>query len=48
MNAIGQHFPEIHPDKLEMEIPYWKDVIEFDDYSAKLQFPLLKTKPTGN
>ncbi|ORX57364.1 SGNH hydrolase [Hesseltinella vesiculosa] len=47
MELIGKHFPEIHPDALEMEIPWWRDLNREspNSYEKQLVFPVLKTKP---
>lgn len=41
METIRTHFPEIHPDAIEMELPGFRDLprTDFDD---NLQFRLLK------
>lgn len=48
MTIITESFPEIQPENIKFELPYWRDLLsEFDP--NLLQFPLLKNKPTtGN
>ncbi|KAF7725529.1 hypothetical protein EC973_009559 [Apophysomyces ossiformis] len=41
METIGQHFREIHPDALEMELPYWRQLTTSNDLNKDLIFPKL-------
>ncbi|CDS13695.1 hypothetical protein LRAMOSA05869 [Lichtheimia ramosa] len=41
LKMIKEHFNDIHPDNLGMEIPWWRDLSR-TDYEQELQFPLLK------
>lgn len=42
MTVILNHYKEIHPDQLETEIPYFRDLMLMQQKEAHLQFPLLK------
>ncbi|OBZ84249.1 Isoamyl acetate-hydrolyzing esterase 1 [Choanephora cucurbitarum] len=42
MTVIASHYKEIHPDQLEVEIPYFRDLINMQEKETHLQFPLLK------
>ncbi|KAL0077588.1 SGNH hydrolase-type esterase domain-containing protein [Phycomyces blakesleeanus] len=41
MEVINTHFPELHPDALEMELPYFRD-IDPKNYLDALQFKLIQ------
>lgn len=42
MDIISEKYPDIHPDALKLEIPYWRELLNDPDYAEKVQFPLLK------
>ncbi|KAI8984074.1 SGNH hydrolase [Mycotypha africana] len=42
LSIITEKYPEIHPDKLHYELPYWKDILSQEP--VNLQFPLLKDR----
>lgn len=49
IRIITEKFPEIHPDTVQYEIPYWRDILASgEDPIDLLQFPLLKNRPTDN
>ncbi|KAG0166516.1 hypothetical protein DFQ28_007190 [Apophysomyces sp. BC1034] len=41
METIGHEFPEIHPDALEMELPYWRELTTSKDFEKNLIFQKL-------
>ncbi|KAI9252423.1 SGNH hydrolase [Phascolomyces articulosus] len=41
IQTIQHHFPDIHPDNLEMELPGFRDLPR-ENFEESLQFPLLK------
>ncbi|KAI8647040.1 SGNH hydrolase-type esterase domain-containing protein [Parasitella parasitica] len=44
MQIISEKYKEIHPDNLDYELAYWRDLLKQDP--KNLQFPLLKNRPT--
>lgn len=41
MEAISTRYPEIHPDALNYQVPWWRSV-DKENYKDQLIFPLLK------
>ncbi|KAI8068632.1 SGNH hydrolase-type esterase domain-containing protein [Gongronella butleri] len=46
METIAEHYPEIHPDSLQLEIPGWREV-KTDAYEDQLVFPVLHRATNG-
>ncbi|KAI9243772.1 SGNH hydrolase [Helicostylum pulchrum] len=46
LRTITEKYPEIHPDAVGYELPYWRDLLTVDNTLEALQFPLLAKKPT--
>jgi hypothetical protein len=41
MDTIQQHYPEIHPTHLNMELPSFSELVANPKYEELLQFPVL-------
>ncbi|RCI03106.1 hypothetical protein CU098_012489 [Rhizopus stolonifer] len=42
MEIINEHYKEIHPDQLGVELPYFRELMKAKDIHRCLEFPLLK------
>lgn len=44
METIQAHYPEVHPNNIEMELPAWRDLAAVKNLDHALAFPLLDKK----